>query len=159
MRHLMIGRRFGRCTLPLFFVAVGLVAPGCSGTGDDLPREAISGTVTLDGQPLSAGTIQFTPSGGGTTTGSAVSGGSPINAGKFSIDREVGLTPGKYRVTVNAAGAKGTSPAGQPPEPGRPNRAERPTELIPAKYNAESTLSADVTKGGPNAFKFDLQSK
>jgi hypothetical protein len=159
MRHLMIGRRFGQCSLPLFFVAMGLVAPGCSGLGDDLPREAISGTVTLDGQPLPAGAIQFTPSGGATTSGNLVSGGSPVNAGRFSIDREVGLLPGKYRVAVNAAGAKGTDPSGKPPEPGRPNRLERPKELIPAKYNAESTLTAEVKKGGPNDFKFDLVSK
>ena len=37
---------------------------------------------------------------------------------------------------------------------GTPNK-----ELIPAKYNAESTLTAEVKAGGPNDFPFDLKSK
>ena len=34
---------------------------GCGGAEDDLPRQAISGTVTLDGKPLEAGSITFDP--------------------------------------------------------------------------------------------------
>ena len=46
-----------RFFLPLLFVAVGAAAAGCSRSSDELPREAVSGTVTLDGQPLANGTI------------------------------------------------------------------------------------------------------
>lgn len=150
-------RHAWRWVLPLLVPALGPVASGCSGTGDNLPREAITGTVKLDGQPLAGGVIQFTaPKEGGTTQGEGDTGGSPISNGQFSIDREQGLVPGHYRVTINASsGAGGAKPA----EPGRPNRTERPKELIPAKYNAESTLTADVKKGGPNDFPFELQSK
>jgi len=150
-------RHAWRWVLPLFVSALGPVAPGCSGTGDNLPREAITGTVMLDGQPLAGGVIQFTaPREGGTTGGAGDTGGSPISNGQFSIDREHGLVPGHYRVTINASGG---AVAAKPAEPGRPNRKELPKELIPAKYNAESTLTADVKKGGPNDFKFELQSK
>ena len=46
-----------RYFLPLFVAAMGIVGSGCSGSGDNLPREAISGTMTLDGQPLATGNI------------------------------------------------------------------------------------------------------
>ena len=37
---------------------------------------------------------------------------------------------------------------------------EPPTrETIPIKYNTQSTLKADVTKGGPNQFDFPLSTK
>ena len=142
-----MGRRHGRFAALLLFVAVVVVAAGCSGTGDDLPREAVSGTVTLDGQSLANGAIQFTPTGNGTT-----SGGSPITGGKYSIDREHGLVPGSYKVTVNAASK--TTEAPKQADPGRPNRSERAKELIPAKYNAQTTLTAEVKKGGSNDLQF-----
>jgi hypothetical protein len=69
------------------FVALGL-AVGCSGSGDDLPREPVSGTVTLDNQPLASGTISFIPVAG------QGGGGGTITDGKFSIAREGGLVPG-----------------------------------------------------------------
>jgi hypothetical protein len=154
----MIGHRHGRYFLPVFFAVAGLVAPGCSGSGDDLPREAISGNVTLDGKALASGTIQFTPS-GGDKSGVTVAGGSPITNGRYSIEREKGLVPGTYKVAVNAAGASPDAAAGKPAEPGRPTRTSRPTELIPSKYNGETKLTAEVKKGGPNNFEFALESK
>jgi hypothetical protein len=139
---------------------MGLVVSGCS-SGDELPREAVSGTVMLDGQPLAGGVIQFTPASPEIPQG----GGSPITGGRFSIPRAQGLVPGTYRVTVNAASSETTVPKGEPvepgkpPEPGRPTRTARAKELIPAKYNAESELKAEVKKGVPNEFTFTLQSK
>jgi hypothetical protein len=150
--------RHWRYVLPLLFVAMGTAGTGCSGSSDNLPREPISGTVTLDGQPLAGGTIEFTPSAGAAGPGEGASGGSPISGGKFSIERDKGLVPGKYRVVVHAASA---AAAGAPKaEPGgRPKASDRPKEIIPAKYNAESTLTAEVKKGGPTEFKFDLVSQ
>src|SRR5207248_8916889 len=74
-RYRMSGRHHGRCFLALWFLAMVWVAPGCSGSGDDLPREAVSGTVKLDGQPLAGGVIRFTP-GSPTDSGEGRSGGS-----------------------------------------------------------------------------------
>jgi hypothetical protein len=145
-------RRAWRFFLPLFFLSLGMAAPGCSGSGDELPREPISGTVTLDSQPLADGAIQFTP-----VQGAPTAGGSPIKDGQFSIDREHGLVPGNYKVAVNAASKHTESQ--KPAEPGRPNRADRPKETIPMKYNAQTTLTAEVKKGVSNYFKYDLQSK
>jgi hypothetical protein len=150
----MIGPHPGRRVLPIALAMLGGVAAGCS-TGDGLPREPISGTVTLDGQPLAEGAIQFSPA-GGATAGPAVSAGALIEGGRFSIDREHGLIPGSYRVGVNAA-APTSAQAGPAGPGGKP--VARAAELIPAKYNAETTLTAQVQKGGRNRFQFDLRSK
>jgi hypothetical protein len=135
-------------------LSMAVLAPGCS-SGDGLPREPISGTVTLDGEPLSEGAIQFSPA-GTAPSGVAVSAGAVIAGGRFSIASEHGLVPGTYKVGVNAAdrGSAQTGPAG----PGGKSIV-RPKELIPNKYNAQTTLIAEVKKGGPNDFRFELQSK
>ena len=41
-------------------LAMATVAVGCGGD-DELPRQAVSGDVTLDGKPLEAGVIEFQP--------------------------------------------------------------------------------------------------
>ena len=148
---LMVERRQRRSPLALFLAgAVGLAAAGCSGSEDDLPREAVSGTVTLDGQPVSDGTIQFSPTG----PGGGVTGASRIEDGQFSIPREKGLVPGTYHVSINWAGKRDRAkPAMAGP------RAAFAKELIPAKYNAKSTLKAEVKKGGSYDLKFELQSQ
>jgi hypothetical protein len=134
----------------LFVVVIGLSAPGCSESSDELPREAVSGTVTLDGEPLASGTIQFSPAG----AGAGVGGGSKIEDGQFSIPRATGLVPGDYQVSINSAGKRDET---KPAVAGR--RAAFAKELIPAKYNAKSTLTAKVEKGGSYDLKFELQSK
>jgi hypothetical protein len=135
-------------------VVAGAVAPGCS-HGDGLPREPVSGLVTLDGQPLDQGAIQFSPA-VETRAGTAVSGGAVIDGGRFSIDREHGLVPGSYKVGVNAAAGEPARTGSEGPG-GKP--LARPRERIPAKYNGETILTAEVKKGGPNQFRYDLQSK
>ena len=69
VRIFMIVRFKRRFAVPLLVLsALGLA--GCSGSsGDDLPREAVSGTVTLDGAPLPSGSISFSPDGGGRGRG------------------------------------------------------------------------------------------
>ncbi len=136
-------------------LALGLAA-GCSGGGDDLPREAVAGTVTLDGQPLANGVIQFNPAGKDAAGSAAVSAGGQIAGGKFSIPREGGPVPGKYSVAIySAARGERTKPA----QVGGGKPAELAKELIPAKYNTATELTAEVKKGGGNDFTFALQSK
>jgi hypothetical protein len=158
----MIGRQHGRFTHVLVFTAVGLAAAGCSQSGDELPREPVSGTVTLDSQPLADGVIQFMPATSATGEGTAViqPGGATIKGGRFSIPRDTGLVPGSYNVAINAAdrGAEQT----KPDVPGTGQKAQKgrvPKELIPAKYNAQTELKAEIKKGGASDLKFDLQSQ
>jgi hypothetical protein len=135
------------------FLAGGLVlAAGC-GPSDPLGRRAVSGTVTLDGAPLAEGTISFQP----TEQGSTSSGGL-VTQGKYSIPRDKGLPPGKYRVVINAIkpGTGMTLPEGKMPgeEVGTP-----PVELIPPEWNTTSQHFIDVPASGPTAFEHAIVTK
>lgn len=75
-----------RC-LPLLALVVLLA--GCSSE----PSGSLSGTVTIDGQPLKKGTINLEPLDGKSPTT-----GGPVQDGKYSVSK---LQPGKYRIRVN----------------------------------------------------------
>jgi hypothetical protein len=133
--------------------AAGLAAPGCSGSRDDLPREPVSGSVTLDGQPLADGAIVFAPA--ASSEGAATATTSTIENGQFSIPRADGLIPGKYKVKISKPDHK---PEGR--SKGPIGKGTKPVkELLPAKYNSKTELSADIEKGGTDGLKFDLRSK
>jgi hypothetical protein len=127
-------------------VALGTALGGCGGV-DGVPRQRVSGAVTLDGQPLDAGMILFEP-----TAGQASSAGAMIADGRYDVARDKGPTPGPYLVRIYAPGkAAAPQQLGDPVKPA-PDR-------VPAKYNSKSTLTADVTAGGPNTFNFEVTSK
>jgi hypothetical protein len=131
-------------------IVLGIVAAGCDQGGDDLPRQPIWGTVTLDGKTVAKGTIQFQPATGAEPT----SAGSLIEDGKYSIDRTGGLVPGTYKVIINAqAGEAAALPKDQ--QVGKPHAP--PKELIPAKFNTQTTLTVQVKQGEEKAFDFDLK--
>jgi hypothetical protein len=130
------------CWIGLLFCVVLVVA--CSqgpSTG------TVSGAVTLDGQPLSKGHIDFTP-----LDGQGQTGGVMIENGKFS-----GPVPvAKMRVKIHA-----TKPSGKkykaydtPDSPWE----EDVVEALPAKYNEKSDITLDV-KRGRQTVNYDLQSK
>jgi hypothetical protein len=153
----------------VFALGTGLMtlSGGCSG-GDSLPKERLSGTVTLDGQPLEQGTIRFMPT---AQENASTSTETIITSGAYEIPASTGLLPGPYQVSISAVEeAKGSTPApkvrrGPGYDPVGGTGVEEATadvrmrELIPAKYNIKSTLKADVTKGGKNVFDFPLMSK
>jgi hypothetical protein len=123
---------------------------GCG--GDSSGRYAITGTVTLDGAPLDKGNISFQPTEGAKTTSGAI-----VNAGSFSIPKDKGLLPGKYRVEVYAAapGGGGAADADAPPGEGPPP----PKELVPPDWNEESKQTIEVKKEGPFKFSFEIATK
>jgi hypothetical protein len=126
---------------------------GCGGGAtDDLPRQPVSGTVSLDGRPLARGYIQFQPLGE-----QGVAAGGDVTDGKYGIDLAQGPIPGEYKVIISSAGASGPSSAEPPPPPGAPTMP--PPDPIPARYNTESTLTAKVEAGRPNKFDFSMTSK
>jgi hypothetical protein len=130
----------------LLLVGLGLAA-GC-GSSDGLDRQAISGMVTLDGQPLSDGAILLEPS----TQDSGTAVGATIRRGAFAIARDQGPVPGTYRVRIYAG-----SGVQAPPGKGQTDNTRRPmVERIPAVYNTRSELRAEVTTRGANRFRFDL---
>jgi hypothetical protein len=133
-----------------WLLAVSLAGCG-GGAGDGLPRHAVSGAVTLDGRPMDRGTIQFLPDAPDLPTAALVD----VQGGKFTVTRDRGLVPGRYKVLVSCTDAGATvKPDALPGMTGPPAK-----ELLPARYNVESTLNAEVKDGAPNTFDFPLTSK
>ena len=109
----------------------------------------MEGTVTYQGKPLEQGHITFL-----TTTGPpGPVCGAVIRNGSFDIPTEQGLAPGVYRVQVSSRG--GIAP--QTPEEIAAGVSPSALELLPAKYNDESTLTAEITPDGANELDFSLQ--
>ncbi len=139
-------------------IAIQVVAAaslcGCR-SGDDLPRQEVSGTVTLNGQPLETGSIQFQPASDADAAGAVTGGGALISNGRYQIERDKGLTPGNYKVMIfSHAGAEvdESEPPGESVV-----RSKVPSELIPATYNSATTLTAQVSKGKANVLNYDLK--
>src|SRR5687768_3847834 len=117
----------------------GMLFCGCA--AKEPSQFPVSGTVTLKGQPLDQGTIQFDPTAPEQGTFSGVG----IQAGKYSIPAENGLAPGTYRVRISSAEPGPVVEQAAPGESGPPAK-----DRIPTKYNVETTLQAEVTKDKPN---------
>ena len=137
-------------------LGVLISTPGCDGATDKFARQAVYGTVTVDGQPLAKGSISFDPD-VKPDQKEVVSGGAVITNGSYSIDKAEGLTPGKYRVSIMSLPEDPPLAPGQ--APGAPTKPSKPAIPIPDQYNAKTTLSIEVTAGGKNSFPFDLKTK
>jgi hypothetical protein len=133
----------------LSWIVLLLVLPAC-GPSNPLGRRAITGRVTLDGAALESGHIDFAPQ-----KPDGVASGAMIVQGEYQMKMQQGLPPGKYIVRISSpemakGSAASAAPAGVPP-PG--------IERVPRQYNAESTLTTEVTASGPTRFDFDLKTK
>jgi hypothetical protein len=129
--------------------AAAVAAAGCGAAQDPHGRQPVSGTVTFQGTPLDAGTIEFLP----PDPGKGLSARTLIRAGKYQVPREQGLPPGTYRVLI-------TSPVGdEKAEPVGPPGMKMPplgSERIPARYNTQSKETVEVRAGEENTFDFTI---
>jgi hypothetical protein len=126
-----------------------MAAVGCQKSSDRLP---VTGTVTLDGTPLSEGSIRFS-----STSGSLVASGAMIRDGQYEIAAEKGLPPGTYRLEITSPD-NNAKPIVYRAGPGDPGTLTQP-ERIPTEYNIESNKSVEVTADGDNHFAFDITSE
>jgi hypothetical protein len=134
-----MNRRRFRVAFTLGLLVLAAVA-GCSG---DASQGTVNGEVTFDDQPVKEGSIRFSPMDGKSATA-----GAKIVDGKFTAKVPVG----KHKVEINAP-----KPTGRKVRAGD-EMVDELTELLPAKYNLQSNLTADV-KPGTQPLKFDLKSK
>ena len=146
---------WGRASLCCASFAL-LAALGCGGSADGLDRRAVTGTVTLDGAPLPSGMISFDPADGSP---GAVSAGAVITDGSYSIPADSGPTPGKYKVSVRSSPSTPELAPDQAPGDEPPPKKGADKDLIPEKYNAKSTLTAEIPESGSQPINFELDSK
>lgn len=122
---------------------------GCGGAEDD-GRVAVSGVVTLDGQPLDDGHVTLRPLGHGP----AVSGS--VRGGEFHLSPSEGPAVGPHVVEVVAIRPTGRT-IESPDFYG--SKVEETANIIPPRYNIQSDLRIEPTPEGENAFRFELSSR
>lgn len=135
----------------LLTLAAVLVCWVCSGCSPDRPqRQAVRGTLTLDGEALNGVVLVFTPTGAGQVGASTVA-----VAGEFSMDRTSGPSAGKHFVTLDVI-QPDLEEYTQLRQAGR-----RPLSslTIPPRYSKLGMLNADVQADSENVFTFNLRSR
>ncbi len=131
-------------------VLLAVAGCGAADEGDGVVRESVSGTVTLGGKPLDGASIHFIP----TNPNAPGEASGEIKDGKFAIPKESGPAAGTYSVKISSiqnVTVDPNQPPGPPPKP-------KP-ETIPKKYNAATTLNAEIKAGDPNELTFELDEK
>jgi hypothetical protein len=118
------------------------------GCGDGKVR--VQGTVTFDGKPVERGVISFDPADGrGPNTGGKIA------SGRFELSGLAAATPGKKIVRIRASRPTGRKIESGPPAP--PGTLVDELEAyIPAHYNENSTLTAELVPGKVNEVAFNL---
>lgn len=127
-------------------VVVSLIG-GC-GSGGDPDVVSVSGTVTMDGQPLPNATVVFI-SGMGRPSG-AITDESGYYELNYTGDQK-GARIGNNKVRITTAQGPTETMEGEP--------VAAVPEIVPKKYNDQSELEFEVTADGENVANFDLKSK
>jgi hypothetical protein len=130
---------------------------GCT-TSDQPEIGQVTGTVTLDGQPLTGVAVVFQPDNGRPARGMTDAQGKyeltyirDVKGSKVGPNR-VEIAPseeGEESVDIEAGDDESQPTAGI-------SRSGKP--VVPARYNVQSELKVDV-KSGENNFDFQLESK
>jgi hypothetical protein len=129
------------CALAGVLALLGLTA-GCGGQ----PKAKVSGTVTLDGQPIENGTIMFYPK-----SGKGQSAGGAITNGKYNVEASVG----EMSVAISASKVVGKQKMYDTPDS---PVLDKVVEMLPAQYNTLTKLTATLKPGTNDNVNFDLTS-
>ena len=130
---------------PATFAAVMLAIVAVIGCGDQ-DRGFLTGTVTLNGQPVGPGTLTLRPVNSAGAGAMALFG----EDGKYEVmtsGREKGAPVGEYRVFIQGGEDFGAEQEGPPPE-----------SEIPVRYNTPDGSDLTVTiEPGNHTHDFELQ--
>ncbi|AMV36582.1 hypothetical protein [Planctomyces sp. SH-PL62] len=161
-------RRWAGATAWLLAATLG--AGGCGEAGGGGEGVAVSGRVSIDGEPVEEGTVTMIP-----TDADAVVVAAPIKGGAFQTSRADGPRPGKHRVEIRAfaaltgaesAKAKAKAAAGvntvlfgkdASAFAGAADLGTPRVNTIPARYNTDSKLTADIPAAPAHEVDFDLE--
>jgi hypothetical protein len=125
-------RMSGRAKLLLIAL---VVAPSVLGCSSEPSQSTVKGTVTLNGQPLANGLINFVAVNADAQTAEAT-----ITAGQY----EAIVPPGEKRVEIRAPKITGKQKMYDTPDS---PTVDVVTELLPPQYNVDSTLTMSVVDG------------
>lgn len=123
---------------------------GCGFSGTGQQRANVRGKVTLKGEPVESGFVEFIPAAGvdAAPVKLTISHGSYDTASDPLDDRGVPL--GSHKVVITSLVATGKKVKNEMGE-----MEEEFIQLIPKEYNRDSTLTVDVT-AGTTTLDFDL---
>jgi hypothetical protein len=141
-RNFRAMHRFVRSLSCFLGLAATLAFVGCGGP----TSSAVSGKVTLGGQPVTKATVNFF----NPTTGVAAS--AEIGAdGAYKVTEN--LPPGSYKVSIVPL-----ADVSRPPMPGEP-AAPAASSPVPGRYqsDASSGLTADIKPGTTDGLNFALE--
>lgn len=143
----------------------GILIAGCdSSDPNQLPTEKVSATVTYKGNPVEGATVSFMlpPSGGSNSGPPAFGVTDATGVAKLTTYKDGdGAILGKHMVLISKDEFQGTvEVASQDSEDYSPGATPPPKvkALLPKKYSLPTGgLSAEVVKGTPLEFTFDLK--
>ncbi|QDT89461.1 carboxypeptidase-like regulatory domain-containing protein [Gimesia algae] len=143
MIDVFIPQRFNSVFYAFFILCVA----GCGSGGEPIPELAqVTGVVTMDGAPLEGAKVIFEPQQATDKARRRASSATTESDGSYTLEYNSdasGATPGTHKVMILKM-------------PDNPEDAG--IQLVPAKYNDKTELTAEVEVGN-NTFNFDLKSK
>lgn len=131
------------CLITVTIIVPLFVSVGCAPSGPKTIQ--VSGDVTFDGTPIAQGDIVFSAA-DGAQGGCA---GKIVN-GKYTIDSTLGSKKVEIRAMREVPGKMDESNPGE--------SVPMQEMYIPAKYNTDTQLTAEVSESGETTFDFELES-
>jgi hypothetical protein len=138
----------------LWLAVLAMASSGCGRSGRQIPnRVPVSGRVTLAGQPLAYGTVQFVPESPEGHSAMAT-----IKAGSFTLasaESFPGVVKGSYKVSI--VSPQPIDPSNRPSDPFSP---EANKSNIPNRYGNIETSGLAVEVTAPTRdLTFDLKAE
>jgi hypothetical protein len=141
--------------LPSVLLLLPLIAftAGCGNGSTNQPRARVAGKITLDGEPVPAGVIEFIPLGRGQLQAQ----GNVRDNGTFVIDPTGGPSAGEYKVEIRCFKKTGRRVRSMSSSDGS-GMIDEQVPVIPDKYHSPTILTQAITNGD-NVLEFALESK
>jgi hypothetical protein len=146
-----------RVLLTMFaFGMLCLCQVGCGPGGDQPELGTVTGTVTLDGQPLGGVAVVFQPDSGRPARGMTDANG------KYELTyirqtKGTKIGPNRVEIAPSEEGEVDEAESGDEENPDAAAKPKSGKRVVPTRYNVKSELKVDV-KSGANTFDFPLES-